>query len=409
MDHTATLCDSIDRLDRDIHAFVPEPGRRGRLEKEARENADRWPGEKPALYGAGVGIKDIIRADGTETRAGSALPAEVFDGPQAGVVDRLRDAGAVVAGKTVTAEFAVLAPGETRNPHNLAHTPGGSSSGSAAAVAAGMVPYAVGTQTVGSVIRPAAFCGVVGFKPTYGRIPMDGVVPNALSFDTVGVFARDVAGVELLAGVVCDDWDAAADASAAPLLAVPEGPYLAHAEPEALEAFERQLTLLAAAGYRVRRVPAMPDFAEMRADLMIANRYELVQSHADWFPEYGELYREETVKAIREGERIGDDEYRAAQTRRAATRERLLDVMASAGVDAWVAPPAPGAAPRGLQTTGSSIMCLPWSDTGLPALTVPAGRSRNGLPLGLQLVAAPGRDEALLRWGRGVAEAVAGA
>ncbi|MQY11706.1 Glutamyl-tRNA(Gln) amidotransferase subunit A [Streptomyces sp. RB5] len=401
----AALCDRIDRLDRDIHAFVGEADRRGRLAKEAAANAARWSGERPPLYGAAVGVKDIIRADGTKTRGGSALPAEVFDGPQAVVVDRLRAAGALVAGKTVTAEFAVLAPGKTRNPHNLAHTPGGSSSGSAAAVAAGMVPYAVGTQTVGSVIRPAAFCGVVGFKPTFGRIPVDGVIPNAASFDTLGVFARDVAGVDLLAAAVCDGWEPGAWGT--PVLGVPEGPYLGHAEPASLAAYERHAGLLRDAGYDVRRVPALTDFEDMRRDLLLVNRYELVRSHADWFPRYGDLYRPETVGAIREGQRITADEYAAAQQRRAATRRRLLDVMDSAGVDVWIAPPAPGPAPRGLATTGNSVMCLPWSDTGLPALTVPAGFAEGGLPLGLQAVAGPGRDEALVAWAYGLATAVA--
>ncbi|WP_374205528.1 amidase family protein [Streptomyces sioyaensis] len=175
-------CDRIDDVDPQVRAFVPEAGRRTRLLEAARKRAAAGACEaagRPALYGVPVGIKDIVHADGLPTRAGSALPPEVLGGPQATVVDRLCAAGALIAGKTVTAEFAVTAPGPTRNPHHLAHTPGGSSSGSAAAVAAGMVPLAIGTQTVGSMIRPAAYCGVVGFKPTYGRIPVAGVIPNA--------------------------------------------------------------------------------------------------------------------------------------------------------------------------------------------------------------------------------------
>jgi Asp-tRNA(Asn)/Glu-tRNA(Gln) amidotransferase A subunit family amidase len=198
----ARICDRICEFDRGIKAFLPEPGRRDRLERDARS----VPGAGLPLQGMPVGVKDIIRVDGLPTRAGSALPPEVFAGPQAPLVDRLRAAGALVAGKTVTAEFAVTAPGPTRNPRNRAHSPGGSSSGSAAAVAAGMVPLAVGSQTVGSVIRPAAYCGVAGFKPTHGRIPVEGVIANAPSFDTVGVFAPDVAGVALAASVLCDGW-----------------------------------------------------------------------------------------------------------------------------------------------------------------------------------------------------------
>ncbi len=164
-------CDRIESEDPQVHAFVAEPGRRARLLAAAAGLAARSAGSerKPPLYGVVAGIKDVIRVDGLPTRAGSRLPAEILAGPQAPAVGRLLAAGALVAGKTVTAEFAVIAPGPTRNPRAPGHTPGGSSSGSAAAVAAGMVPLALGTQTIASVIRPAAFCGVAGFRPTYGR------------------------------------------------------------------------------------------------------------------------------------------------------------------------------------------------------------------------------------------------
>ncbi|MFE3768396.1 amidase family protein [Streptomyces sp. NPDC059122] len=209
LDAVRRTCDRIDAVDPRIQAFVPEPGRRERLSAAARELAAAGPpgpAGRPALYGIPVGIKDIVHVDGLPTRAGSALPPEELAGAQAAVVDRLSAAGALIAGKTVTAEFAVTAPGPTRNPHNPAHSPGGSSSGSAAAVAAGMIPLAIGTQTVGSMIRPAAYCGVVGFKPTYGRIPLDGVIPNASSFDTLGCYATELAGIALAAPVLCDGW-----------------------------------------------------------------------------------------------------------------------------------------------------------------------------------------------------------
>ncbi|WP_274562296.1 amidase [Streptomyces spiramyceticus] len=399
----------IDQLDEKIRAFVPEPDRGGRLRAEAAAIEARWPdpAARPALYGIPVGIKDIVRVDGLATRAGSALPPEVLAGEEATVVGRLRRAGALVAGKTVTAEFAVLAPGPTRNPHNPEHTPGGSSSGSAAAVAAGMVPLAVGTQTVGSVIRPAAYCGVTGFKPTYGRIPMDGVIANAPSFDTLGLYASDVAGVALAAGAVCDGWHPVAAPSALPVLGVPEGPYLECAGAEALAAFDAQVQLLRAAGFDVRRVPVMADFEQIRAQLFTMNRYEVARTHADWFAAYGELYRPETVKAIHEGQEIGHEAYARAQREREEFRDRIAASMTAHGIDLWITPAATGPAPRGLETTGSSIMCLPWSNAGLPSLAVPAGWS-GSLPLGLQLVGAHGADEQLLAWARGVAAAVAG-
>lgn len=362
------------------------------------------------LSGIAVGVKDIVRVEGLPTGGGSALPPQALAGPQATVVSRLLAAGAYVAGKTVTAEFAILAPGPTRNPHNPAHTPGGSSSGSAAAVAAGMVPLAVGTQTVGSMIRPAAYCGVVGFKPTYGRIPVDGVIPNAPSFDTLGLYARDVAGIGPAAGVVCDNWSPPGPLAPAappvplalPVLGVPEGPYLAQAGPEALAAFEQQLHTLRAAGYEVRRVPVMADFEEVRSQLFTMNRYEAVRSHEPWFEKYGHLYRPETLAVLREGAAIDHTAYAAARARREVFRERLAEAMSGAGVDVWITPAATGPAPVGLSTTGSSVMSLPWSNAGLPSVSLPAGRAENGLPLGVQCVAAAGADERLLTWSAGL-------
>ena len=360
--------DRIEKLDPAIEAFVAEPGRRERLQKEAAEVGTRWPdrGDRPALFGVAVGIKDIMRVDGLPTRAGSALPAEALAGAQAPLVDRLLAAGAVVAGKTVTAEFAVLAPGPTRNPYDPAHTPGGSSSGSAAAVAAGMVPLAIGTQTIGSMIRPAAYCGVAGFKPTYGRIPVAGVIANAPSLDTVGIFAREVAGLLPAAGVLCDGWRWPAgtggtgrdgtSATRRAVLGVPSGPYLERAEPAALHAFDAQTRVLRDAGFTVRQVPLMADFEATVTQLFVLNRYETARVHADWFARYGELYRPETAEAIREGQAIDDAAHARALREQAGFRERTLAAMDVAGIDLWITPAATGPAPLGLGSTGSSIM-----------------------------------------------------
>jgi Asp-tRNA(Asn)/Glu-tRNA(Gln) amidotransferase A subunit family amidase len=410
------LFELIEERDPAVQAFLPEPGRRERLAAEAAALAARWPDPagRPPLYRVAVGVKDVSRVDGLPTRAGSALPPEVFAGPQAAVVDRLRAAGALIAGKTVTAEFAALAPGPTRNPHNPAHTPGGSSSGSAAAVAAGMVPLAVGTQTVGSMIRPAAYCGVVGFKPTYGRIPVDGVVPNAPSFDTLGVFATDVAGAALAAAVLCDGWQqtpspapSAAPAGVRPVLGIPVGPYLQRAEPEALAALAAQVELVREAGYPVRETPVMCDFDVTVKQLFTANRHEFTRTHAEWFARYGDLYRPESVAAFREGQAVDRAEYGRALAAREEFRDLILCTMEAAAVDLWITPSATGPAPLGLDSTGSSIMCLPWSNAGLPSLSLPAGSAANGLPLGLQLVGRLGRDEQLLDWGAELAPVVA--
>ncbi|MFF4700207.1 amidase [Streptomyces chattanoogensis] len=406
-------CDRIDAVDARVRAFVPEAARRTRLAEAARERVAAGPreaGDRPPLYGIPVGIKDIVHADGLPTRAGSALPPEVLGGAQATVVDRLLAAGALIAGKTVTAEFAVTAPGPTRNPHNPAHTPGGSSSGSAAAVAAGMVPLAIGTQTVGSMIRPAAYCGVVGFKPTYGRIPADGVIPNAVSFDTLGCYAGDVAGVTLAASVLCDAWQGAGERTpeaGRPVLGIPVGPYLERADAEALRAFKEQLELLRAAGYAVCEVPVMGDFERIAEQLFTMNRYEVARAHTEWFGRFGDRYRDETAAAIRQGHTIGDADYEAARIRRAAFRDRLAGEAAAAGIDLWTAPAATGPAPADLTHTGKSVMCLPWSNAGLPSLSLPAGRAANGLPLGLQVVGAQGADEQLLQAAAGLESALA--
>ncbi|MEU3566988.1 amidase [Kitasatospora sp. NPDC036755] len=396
------LCGLIERVDPLVHAFVPEPGRHDRLSAHARALAARHPepGGRPPLYGVAVGVKDIVHVDGLPTHGGSALPPGVLAGPQAVVVDRLRAAGALVAGKTVTAEFAVSAPGPTRNPHHPGHTPGGSSSGSAAAVAAGLVPLAIGTQTVGSVVRPAAYCGVVGFRPTYGRIPIAGVIPNAPSFDTLGVFTADLAGVALTAPLLCDGWRAEPGApsgsGAPPVLGVPDGTYLRRAEPAALRAFEEQLARLARAGFTVRRVELFPDFDEVVRQLQTVNRFELARSHADWFARFGGLYRPETAAAVRAGQGVAAEDRLAALRFREHLRERVAAAQAAAGVDLWLAPSATGGAPEGLHSTGDAVMSLPWSFLGRPALSLPAGRTPEGLPLGLQVVGAEGGDERLL-------------
>jgi Asp-tRNA(Asn)/Glu-tRNA(Gln) amidotransferase A subunit family amidase len=400
----AGTCDRIDEVNPRVHAFVGEAGRRDRLGAEGQLVSERWaqPRDRPRLYGVPVGVKDIIRVDGLPTRAGSALPPAVLGGTQAAVVDRLRGAGALIAGKTVTAEFAAAAPGPTRNPHNLRHTPGGSSSGSAAAVATGAVPLAIGTQTVGSTIRPAAYCGVVGFKPGYGRVPADGVIANAPAFDTVGFFTADVAGAELAAAVLCDGWRPAARTARLPVFGVPAGPYLECAAGEAAAAFERHVTLLTAAGFGVLRLAVLQDFDQVAADQQVINRYEIARAHAGWFPQFGGRYRDETAAAIRAGQLIDRGAYLQALRAREQFRGAVMEAMPAAGIDLWIAPAATGPAPAQTWHTGDPIMSLPWSYAGLPAISLPAGRARNGLPLGLQLAGGTGADEELLGWASAV-------
>jgi Asp-tRNA(Asn)/Glu-tRNA(Gln) amidotransferase A subunit family amidase len=392
--------------DTEIHAFLPEPGRAARLGAQARDIARRWPGaaEEPPLFGVATGVKDVIRVDGLPTAGGSRLPPAALAGHEASVVRRLREAGALIAGKTVTAEFAMVAPGPTRNPRDVRHTPGGSSSGSAAAVAAGLVPLALGTQTIASVIRPAAFCAVAGFRPTYGRIPADGVLPYAPSLDVVGCLAASVAGLVTAAAVLCEDWLAPAE-TGMPTLGIPAGPYLERASQDALAAFGAQARSLAAAGFRVREVPVLDDMTAVEQLIFVITRFEGAAAHAALFDRYGELYQPGTAEIIRAGRAIGRDEHAAALAARADVASRLAAAADDAGVDIWITPAATGPAPASLATTGDPVMSMPWSLAGLPAVSIPAGQVR-GLPVGLQCVGAAGHDEELLAWAAAIAAAL---
>lgn len=401
------LCDRAEAIDGAILSLLPEAGRRERLRAEAAALRTRWPdpASRPPLYGVPVGVKDIFRVDGFPTRCGSALPPELFAGPEAASVAILRAAGALVFGKTVTTEFAAFEPGATANPRNLGHTPGGSSSGSAAAVAAGLCPIALGSQTVGSVIRPAAFCGVVGYKPSYGRIPIGGVIPYSPSVDHVGFFVQDVAGARLAASVLCDDWrtDATQVGDRKPVLALPDGPYVPQATEDGLAALERQIAVLEGAGYVVKRVPAFADIdaiTERHRRLAVA---EMAIVHRDWFAGHGSLYRPRTVGNIRDGQTVGAEELNAALAGRLALRAELAALLRDAGADLWIAPPARGVAPEGLGATGDPIVNSPWTHAGVPALTVPAGHNAQGLPFGMQLIAPHGGDEQLLTWAESIA------
>jgi Asp-tRNA(Asn)/Glu-tRNA(Gln) amidotransferase A subunit family amidase len=297
----------------------------------------------------------------------------------------------------VTTEFAYFGPGPTRNPHNPEHTPGGSSSGSAAAVAAGTCLLALGTQTIGSVVRPASFCGVVGFKPTYDRISREGVIPLSPSFDHVGIFAREVTGVQLAASVLCRDWRPA-DLKGKPVLGIPEGPYLQRASAEMLEHFNATCRKLADAGYEIRSVNVMPDFAEIRERHYLVTAAEATRVHADWFPRFRDLYHPKTVEVLERGQTISDETLAEALSQRDVLRDELTHSLEGHGITLWIAPSAPGPAPKGLESTGDPVMNLPWTHVGFPALNLPSGCNTDGLPLGLQVAARRHEDEMLLAW-----------
>ncbi len=408
LEHTRASLERLESLEPQLQAFVPEPGRHERVMRAAESLLECWPQPegRPPLYGVPLGVKDIFRVEGLPTRAGSTLPAALFDGAQADCVSRLQAAGALVLGKTVTTEFAYFEPGPTCNPHNLAHTPGGSSSGSAAAVAAGICPLALGTQTIGSLMRPAAFCGVTGFKPGFGRIDATGVIYVAPSLDHVGFFAQDVAGLRIAASLLCRDWRQVS-MSRRPHLGVLEGPLLEHLAAEGRARYELQLQRLQAAGYELQRVTLFDDFDNMGRLHRALMACEMAQEHRTWFAEYEARYRPRTAELIRAGQRVAADTAQEARASRMQTRQLLQERMEADGIDLWLSPPAIGPAPAGIASTGDPVMNLPWTHAGLPTVSLPAGRAANGLPLGLQVSSRYGEDELLLTWSETLAAAMA--
>ncbi|MDZ5811551.1 amidase [Halorubrum sp. AD140] len=403
-DRTATV-------EPEIESLVEEPARWDRLRSEATALAERYPdpAERPPLYGVPVGVKDIFHVDGLSTRAGSDFSPEALAGDEAASVTALREAGALVLGKTVTTEFAHMSPGPTRNPHDTSRTPGGSSSGSAAAVAAGLCPVAFGTQTIGSVIRPAAFCGIVGYKPSFGRIPTDGVIPLSESVDHVGLFTQDTAGLSLCAPLLCDSWRTLPAPAETPAIGVPDGTYLEQASDVALDAFEDHVSRLTAAGYDVNRVDALSDIGAINERHRRLVAADAAVAHEDRFRDHESKYADETHDLIAEGLDATMETVAVGRRSRGEVRASLTDLLDRHELDLWIAPAAPGPAPEGIDSTGDPVMNLPWTHAGLPTVTVPAGETDEGLPLGVQFAGRYRADEDVIRWSHGIADTLGSA
>jgi Asp-tRNA(Asn)/Glu-tRNA(Gln) amidotransferase A subunit family amidase len=365
---------------------------------EALDEARAKGAALPPLHGIPLGIKDIIDVAGMPTTMGSPIHAGRVARDSAPLVKSLEAAGAVILGKTVTTEFAYFTPNKTRNPWNSVHTPGGSSMGSAAAVAAGMVCGAVGTQTNGSVIRPAAFCGVVGWKPSLGSIPVDGMLAFAQTFDTVGVFTRSVGDAAYLGAALAlpagRQSAGITDLTRAPRLAAVRSPVWAQAEDAQKEAFASGIEALRRAGASVDSVDLPSAFDRAHDVHLRIMAFEAARNLGPVQREHREKISQRLNALLDEGGAIPETGYRDALTARASLQQDYAGSLSD--FDAVITPPTLGEAPATLTQTGSPAFCSIWTLLGVPALALPVGLGPQGLPLGLQVVGAAGQDDKVL-------------
>ena len=346
------------------------------------------------LAGMPIGVKDVFDTVDLPTTYGSAVYEGFRPAADAACVALARQAGAVVLGKTTTTEFAAVAPCGTKNPHDTRHTPGGSSSGSAAAVAAGMVPFAFGTQTAGSIIRPSSYCGVVGFKPSFGAIPRAGLKTLADSLDTVGVIAANVADVALFASVVSGRHYWRDLEAVVPRIALCRTPLWEDASNDVTGAILTTLEELRARGCAIGEVDAPADYLELIQSHISIMAWEVPQSLADELRRYPERLDPKTLAFVKPGPPVNAEAYDRAMDHAARARNSLDGLFADCDVLATLA--AMDTAPLGLGNTGNPICNRAWTTLHVPCISVPIGRGSNGLPIGLQLVGRPGADAHLL-------------
>jgi Asp-tRNA(Asn)/Glu-tRNA(Gln) amidotransferase A subunit family amidase len=370
------------------------------LERAMRraETAATHSGQPGPLRGAPIGVKDIIDVAGMPTRHGSPIYDEAAPATEsAECVAALGRAGANILGKTVTTEFAYYTPRKTRNPWNPAHTPGGSSMGSAAGVACGMIAGALGTQTNGSVIRPAAFCGVVGYKPSFGTVSNHGTLDPWPSLDHTGVFARHVNDAALLASVIANAGavnPSIVMPSHMPKLALVRTPAWHLATPAQREVLAGNAAKLAHAGASVTEVELPPQFDDAHRVHRVILAYEGARYFRDLQQKWRHLMSIRLNELLDEGAAISEGEYERARNAASALRDAFAGFMTR--YDAVLTPPAAGEAPATLEETGNPAFCTIWTLLGVPAITIPVGLGPAGLPLGLQIVGPTLADNRLL-------------
>ncbi len=391
--------EAIAAREKNVRAFVVLD-----LDAARREAEDPRLASLP-LRGLPVAFKDIFDTFDLPTQYGSPIYAGNRPRADATAVALTRRAGGIVIGKTVTTEFASLVPSVTRNPHNLEYTPGGSSSGSCAAVAAGMVPVAFGTQTAGSVIRPAAFCGVAGFKPSYRLIPLVGVKDVSWHLDTGGVFGAGVADVAFVAAVVTGrDLRVDRATPSAPRIALVRTQLWNEASAAMQGAIETAARSAATAGAKVSEVKLPPLLEQAYAAQYVIQDYESVHALAFEYDRHRDQIDPRLRDALDKGAKISADDYDAARRTASRGRRVLADTMSD--YDVILTPSAPSVAPHGFVTTGNAMFNRLWTLMGAPCINVP-GLSDGGLPLGVQIVGRFGRDRAALEAALFVERAIA--
>ena len=413
--YAEALLERIDTYEPALQAWVTID-REEVLDTARQRELQLESGETPGwLHGVPVGLKDIFYTAGMKTTACSRIYADFVPDYDATCVTRLKDAGAIILGKAVTTEFATSDPSPTRNPWNREHTPGGSSSGSSVAVASGMCPAALGSQTGGSTCRPAAYNGIVGLKPTYGRISRYGVIPVSWSLDTVGILVRRVTDAALLlqamAGYDANDPGSAnrpvpdyrreMDSNAGPprLGLLNKGYFFDRATPEVRQHTEAIARQLAQAGAIIEELELPESFATAPDCQRIIMNVECAAFHEEFFRHRADEYGPRLRANIEMGLLIPSVTYLQAQRLRRQFRQDLTGLAQR--VDALLTPATPAPAPRDLNTTGDAAFQAPWTSAGLPTVVIPSGLSDDGLPLGVQFAAPPFEEGQLLgvaRW-----------
>lgn len=388
---TESLLERIDKIEPKIHAWVTI--NRDQLLKEV--NHESKTGSTELLNGIPVGVKDIYSTKNLRTTMGSPIYRDFIPNDDAEIVSILKKKGAIILGKTETTEFALHDPAPTTNPWNITHTPGGSSSGSAAAVSTGMCPLAFGSQTGGSIIRPASYCGVVGLKPTYDLLSRKGVYPLSWSLDHIGFMTRNVEDAYFMVGILLGEVKSWKVWNKLPRIGVLRGYFKEKATPLIWEGYEKAITKLWGEGADMIDVELPESFKHVQDAHRVIMSVETASVHEDLFKEKRPEYGEYIQGYISSGLLVPATTYLRAQRVREIIINDIINLIGD--YDCLICPSTTDTAPKGLSWTGSPAFNIPWSLTGLPSITVPTGLARDKLPIGLQIIVGPFKEWDLLR------------